>query len=234
MTEAEKIAAYCRENFDLTQVHLGDEFFYRHLPLCIVDTVYGLGNRYSTVVSIVERYCAYTGLTSTRLDRRALPSRDSQQSVSAYRDLLRREGTDYFASEVFRNRRPASPRSTMLRSESSVLFAEVLLDYGVDYWQEASKIINNDAFDADLQTVDGIAVAGVKNFAMLVGNENTIKPDVWILRFLKHTLHRKVTPAGSHRPMRGAATLLGITARELDHEAWKYMREHWETIKRSK
>lgn len=233
MTDGEKIKNYYQTHFGVDKPHLGDEFFYRHLPLCVIDTVFGLSTRYTTVQAIIQRYCEFNGISFTRDKRLELPVKSDQHSIEDYIKLLTDKGTDYFATFVFKNRRPASSSSPKLRAETSLEFAQVLLDYEVNYWQDVHKVINNEKFESDITKIDGMGVAGVRNFAMLAGDKNTVKPDVWILRFLKMVLGRKISTNEAFEPMRNAATELGITARELDHEVWKYMRNNWDTLKKS-
>lgn len=233
MTDAEKIKNHYQTHFGVDKPHLGDEFFYRHLPLCVIDTVFGLGTQYTAVQAIIQRYCDHTGITPTRDKRTVTPLESEQQSVQDFIDLLTDKGTDFYAQQVFKNKRPAFPGSSKLRSETSLEFASILLSYGVNHWQDAHKVINNAAFENVIMTIDGIGPAGVRNFAMLAGDKDTVKPDVWILRFLNMVLGRTISMSEAYVPMRAAATELGITARELDHEVWKYMRENWDTLKNS-
>ncbi|MFS0809480.1 hypothetical protein [Shouchella sp. 1P01AA] len=54
--EALKIANYCRQELDLKQAQLPDEYYYSHLTLCVIDSVFSIGVRYEGVRNTVKRY----------------------------------------------------------------------------------------------------------------------------------------------------------------------------------
>jgi hypothetical protein len=42
---------------DLASTRLADEFYYCSLPLCIIDAVFSIQAKYTTVQAVVRRWC---------------------------------------------------------------------------------------------------------------------------------------------------------------------------------
>ena len=58
---------------------------------------------------------------------------------------------------------------------------------------------------------------------MLAGNENSVKPDVHITRFVEGVLGYKPSKSKIVRLLQKAADILGIRPKQLDNSIWNYM-----------
>ena len=56
MTQTEFIANFCRNNLNLRNAKLGNEYYYQSLPLCIIDALFSIGIKYQTTQSVVQKY----------------------------------------------------------------------------------------------------------------------------------------------------------------------------------
>jgi len=59
-SEAIAVARYAASKLDLKSATLGDEYRYMSLPLCVIDAVFSINNKYKAVQNVVARYCAST------------------------------------------------------------------------------------------------------------------------------------------------------------------------------
>ena len=66
MTQTEFIANFCRNNLNLRNAKLGNEYYYQSLPLCIIDAVFSIGIKYQTTQSVVQKYCNFFKLNKIR------------------------------------------------------------------------------------------------------------------------------------------------------------------------
>lgn len=67
MSDAEIVAKYCREYLDLHSASLPEEYGYRHVPLCIIDSVWSIGVRHEGVQNVVARYAEHVGIRLARV-----------------------------------------------------------------------------------------------------------------------------------------------------------------------
>ena len=74
----------------------------------------------------------------------------------------------------------------------------------------------------DYQTLNvrGFALAGFQYLRMLFGAQTT-KPDVYIIRFVSDTLHRKVSDVESLHLLEAASECAGLSVRAVDNFIWK-------------
>jgi hypothetical protein len=131
---------------------------------------------------------------------------------------------------VYQNRQRTSTRNGILKAEAVLKFAKVLQTFGVEYFQDLSKVINDPAFDSALCTIPGQGSRiSIQYFWMLAGSENFVKPDRMVVRFLEDVLSRKVSVEEASELLQGASNHLlkdfwNMNPRLLDHEVWKYQR----------
>lgn len=229
-------------NIDLIVVHvdrvltldsacLGSEYYYKSLPLCIVDAVYSIGVRYEGVKNVVDRYCARFNLQRTRTTKSLFSPVHEQESISAFCENTERIGPVNMAEEVYRNRQRTSARNGILKADAVYRFAIVLRKYNIEYLQDMSGAVENIALEKDIRSIPGQASGiSLKYFFMLAGSDDIIKPDRMILAFLGEALGRPVSMSEAQDLLSAAAKQLrvnypNLTPRLLDHEIWKYQRD---------
>jgi len=221
------LARYCESVFDLGTALPETDFGYQSLPLCVIDAVYSIGVRYASTVNVVERYCECFGLQKVRTEP-GLPPPDQQESVTYFLRKLERMGIERFAGEVFANWQRTSTRNGILKAEAVLRFAEVLCARSVDYFQDVPKVVSDDGFAEEIKSIPGQrSGVSLSYFFMLTGSDDLVKPDRWVLRFLRDALGREVAQSDALVLIQGACALLlarypHLSPRSLDHAIWEY------------
>jgi hypothetical protein len=228
-----------RVNLPLADFVVNDGYYYPRLPFCVIDTVFSLNARYRSVENVIDRYWAQTGKTKFRRDPHQLPATKEQESISAFIDRLRAVGCDERGrrdetlSAFFGNRARTSPRLSAMRKAGAVLkFAEVLHANKIEYLQDLGVAFDSGRLanlEAAVKTVPGQMSSdiGWRYFLMLTGNDDEVKPDRIIRRFLSSALGCEVTADDAAALVIVAAQRLQskyphMTPRLLDHKIWRY------------
>lgn len=203
------------------------EYHYSCLPLCVVDAVFSIGARYTSTKNTVRRFREYLNLL---LPCEVLPLTSEQLSIS---DLIKKYdelGVEQMADQVYQNRQRTSTNNGILKAEAVLMFAKVLIQYGVNYLQDVDKIIRNEDFEIEIAKIPGQrSKISTYYFYMLVGNENYIKPDRMVERFIASAIGHKLNEEESVSALQQAQRILvkdfpGLTPRTLDSIIWNYQR----------
>ncbi len=203
---------------------LGDEFFPAHLSVALIDAVFNPQLRYKTmVVPIIERYCRYFGLRRTRTARENLPPVEEQETL---RDLIghyEEYGLEYMKEEVFAARY-RSPGTNITKAENVLLAAAELQKIGIDTLQDAREVSleHPGEIKSALIRLHGIGERTINMFLMYSGNDDFVKGDVHVCRFVEKALGRKVSAAEAEKSVKDAAGELKISSRILDYKIWEY------------
>jgi hypothetical protein len=227
---AKRIAAYCEQVIDLEGIHLGKQYYFHSLPLCVITTVYSISIRYESVQKVVDRYCTYFQLPRLRPKQHTFPCQTDQESIPAFVQKMTEYGIDRFTQEIFTNRNRTSTVNGILKAEAVFRFAEVLHKYEIHYFQDVPKVIANPGFERDVRLIPG-QKSGISHdyFLMLTGSEDFIKPDRMVLRFLSQVLGQPVTIPQAQTLIREASAILRpqypqASPRLLDYAIWNYQR----------
>ncbi len=225
------IANFCEEVLDLQTAKLPDEYYYSSVPLCVIDSVFSIGVRYEGVKNTVTRYSNYFNINQYR-NETDLPSFDEQQSVSEFFISFKEHGLQSYADNVFKNKQRTSPRNGILKAEAVYKFCEVLQKYNVEYLQDVKKLYDNKGFEEEIKGIKG-QKSGISlvYFYMLAGEDNWVKPDRMIIRFLEGVLKRKVKIEDAQNLLELTSRQLAnkfpnITPRLLDYQIWNYARSN--------
>lgn len=73
MSEIEMVVKCCKEELNLDNVKLSDEYYYQSLSLCVIDAVFSIGVRYASTRKTVIKYCDFYGIKRIRDDFNSLP-----------------------------------------------------------------------------------------------------------------------------------------------------------------
>ena len=221
---------------------LGREFYYQHLPLCIIDAVFSIGIRYSTVQKVVQNFCQYTNWKCYR-NQKTFPPVSQQRSVSDLLNVFNQFGTgrgiDFqsVATTVFKNRCRTVPRKNgLLKAEAVYRFAQILQRNGIDYFQDLGNRLNTPGFINSLKnqirTIPGLK-SGIAfdYFLMLAGDCNTVKPDRMVKRYLAwlYCYYENMADNTAVTLMTDLLNRLKnfiptLTLRQLDYAIWNFQR----------
>ena len=223
--ELDATVDFLESNFDLDDAEiLPGAYYYTCLPLCLLDAVFSIGVRYSSTANAVKNYCkAYDIPCYGTKENRA----EVAHSIS---DLIRNiesVGVEDFSANVVKNSQRTSSRNGILKSEAVLECAYVFQKNGIESLSDfRSKL--NDTVENQFKEVKGQnSGISLKYLKMLCGDEDTLKPDRHIIRFLESYSNQKVSIADAELLMREILVELNkshpaLTMRELDYIIWKY------------
>lgn len=225
-----QLATFIQSNLDLS-TPLSEEYYYAHLSCCVLDAVFSIGTRYSSTRKVPIRYCDHYTIPRLRKQKTELPSIRQQESLAALVEHIEKTGAVYFAQHVVQNNQRTSTRNGLLKAEASHDFAKVLVHHGVCYFQDLIDHPHLDQIEADILNIKGQS-SGIswRYFLMLAGDEQEVKPDRMILRFLEYITHQSFELAEAVKIIQELVKhplLLPyqLSPRHLDHIIWLWQRE---------
>ena len=207
---------------NLNDAELSDEFFPAHLSIALIDAIFTPQLRYySHVVPIIERYCERFNLHRIRPDRTQLPPVDDQETLADLLDHYKALGSGGFQEEIVRARY-RSPGTKILKSENVKRAAIELRRIGVETLQDAQSKTAHEIKCA-LRPLSGVGDRTIHMFLMYTGDDEYVKGDVHVCRFVATALHMpRVSAEEAERLVQGAGKKLRIAPRLLDYEIWKH------------
>lgn len=134
----------------LKEASLPDEYFYQSLPLCIVDAVFSIGVRYTSVQNVVSRFCGFTGQTKIR-SCSLIPNINDQYSVEDFCMMQEQSDPNLMAESVYKSRHRTSPKNGVLKAQATYEFAKCLKKHGVNYFQDLHKVIDDVNFSNEIK-----------------------------------------------------------------------------------
>lgn len=227
---AELLAAHSAKEFGDVLKKSGDPFkdFYKSLPICILDAVFSIGVRYTSVVNVVNSYIGTFDLTisRTQADETEHTIRDFLANVAKYDTI------EDFSKNVLHNMQRTSSRNGILKAEACREVALVCQKHGINTLRDFNDYADKAALDKDIKSVRGQS-SGImlKYLYMLAGDENRVKPDRHVVRFIKETCAlQKLTDDDAQAVMGRAVEILqpeypNVTVRFLDSLIWETQRQ---------
>ena len=223
---------YCIEKLsDMGTAHLEKEYYYASMPLCVVDSVFSIGVRYEGVKNTVDRLCMYYDIPQKAKKKATLPKVEDQIPTSDFLKLFGDTTAKTLAEEVYGNRQRTSVKNGILKAEAVFRFLSVLNDFGIEYYQDVSRIANNESFELCIKNIPGQRSGiSLKYFLMLAGNDKLIKPDRMIIRFLQDATGTKFNLVQCETILVGVSAALNkngykVTPKLLDRLIWSYQRD---------
>ena len=223
-----EISKYCIEKLDLNNAKLDIGHYYSSLPHCIIDAVFSIGIKYTATRNVVERFSKYLEIDTFRKFKSDFQNTDEQYSVNQFIDFYQKNDIDFITSNVYKNKCRTSTVNGILKSEAVLEFAKVLQKYEINYFQDLTRVINNANFERDIKYIKGQGSGiSLSYFFMLAGDENLIKPDRMIERFVVDCIDKKLSTNELTQLFSKVIKILkanypSLTLRELDHEIWKF------------
>lgn len=226
--EIEKIAQFCKDNLDLKNATLGDEYYYSSLPLCVIDSVFSIGVIYTATRNTVIRFCKYFGIEP--IYNRERQPLTAQMSITEFIKKYDECGLELMTNEVYRNRQKTSPKNGILKSDAVLRFSQVLQQFGVEYLRDVEKIIGLSEFEEKIKNIPGQKSGiSLRYFYMLAGSEDFVKPDRMMERFILSAINKRLSIDETQIAITEAHKTLvpdypGLTLKTLDHAIWNYQR----------
>lgn len=229
MVDNAKMADFARRELDLEAAELSASYFYHSLPICVVDAVFSMGVRYVNALNVVERLCKKTAILKFRAANSDFPARDAQFTVSQCLEHIGGASYEDLAAFFFENWQRTSTKKGILKAEAVVRFLNILDSHGVQTFQDLADC-DLSGIEAKIREIPGQASGKCwRYFLMLAGDDNQVKPDRMIMRFLERFADgsESLSPEGAHVAIvELSAHLRGdfphLTPRLLDHAIWRY------------
>ncbi len=227
-TETKNFIIYIKNRINFNNLVQAEEYGYHNLPLCIIDAVFSIGVKYQSTENSVKRFCEYFGIT--RLREKVLAPQTYQLAVSAFIQFHQDFTFQEMAEKVYQNRQRTSTRNGILKAEAVTLFASLVHQFGANFLQDVQKTMGNAAFETEIARIPGQSSGlSTRYFYMLAGDENFIKPDRMIRRFIDSAIHRELSFDECQELLVSAHAELvrenpPLTPRSLDHQIWLYQR----------
>ncbi len=227
--DVEAFVRYCRKNLKLDTMEVyGGEYNHSCVPLCVIDAVFSIGVRYRRVENTLSRFCEFSRVPMNR--RRKMPPPEDQWPVSRLLKLYKTHGAKFMMEKVYCNRQRTSTANGITKSEAVLRFAQVLGEFGVEYFQHVKGILGDAEFEAKIMQIPGQRSGiSLRYFYMLAGSEDFIKPDRMINRFVEAATSKTFSLDETTRLVVEASKVLsavrpGLKPRTLDNFIWQYQR----------
>lgn len=219
-----KATAFCNEIFaDKKDYKLPEVYYYKHLPLCVIDSIFSIGVKYEIVQNTLNRFCEHF-----KIDKF---SNSGELTTSDFLKLMNQQPIKELTENIYQNRQRTSTRSGILKSEAVILFLEVLQKFEIQKLSDIDKIFNSEQFEIEIKKIPG-QNSGISlvYFFMLAGSDELIKPDRMIIRFLENISGEKVSLNDCQLILVEVSKELkkngfNITPKILDNLIWNYQRE---------
>ncbi|HEV2778257.1 MAG TPA: hypothetical protein VGX25_02550 [Actinophytocola sp.] len=201
-----------------------------HLSLCVLDAVFSINARYGGVVRVCHRHAEHAGLTEPLLpvaDVDQVVGTGRKEPVIRFVELGHQLGPEHLAGQVLRNRGRTSARGGILKADAAIQYAQILATAAIRRLGDvAALLVSPDTLtevEAALRTVPGHGRGAHLSYLwMLAGDDQHVKPDRMVLRWLTHHLGRDVDVPEARTLLTQIANHLGHTPWELDHAIWRH------------
>lgn len=218
----------------LGHIVLPDEYYYAHLPLCVVDAVFSIGAVYTSTQNTVKNFCQFVGIEPLNRQRENLdhlPLTKEQFSIADLLYMYENMTYEQMVDTVFQNRQRTSSRNGILKAEAVRHFSQVLHDAGILYFQDLSGYMHDEYLKNTIKQIPGQrSGVSLSYFFMLAGNEDLIKPDRMVIRFIESVIGRAVGIIEAQILLNEVCQYLrfdfpDLTLRKLDYAIWDYQRK---------
>jgi len=222
-----EISKYCINKLDLNNTKLSNEYYYSSLPLCVVDAIFSISIKYTTTQNVVQRFSNYLNIDKFRKYGSDFKKTNEQYSINKFIYFYEKNDIDFITNNVYKNKCRTSTVNGILKSKAVLEFAKVLQKYEVNYFQDLAKITNNANFEKEIKSIKGQGSGiSLSYFYMLAGDEDLVKPDRMVERFVEDCIGKKLSTNELTQLFLKVikilrATYPTLTLRELDHEIWK-------------
>lgn len=213
---------------------LDREFYYASLPLCVIDAVHSLGVRYESVRAVVGNWCEFQTPAWGHYKSDGKPERSMADFLSAIpRTATGEIDLEKLKREIFRNNhRVYGSLDAPFKAEAVVRFAEVLAAHGIQRFSDLAKTDDLAAAKSEIIKFPGQRSGlSFRYFQMLAGNDDFVKGDRMVIRFVQDASGRKsMSSREAESAVKKAAVNLkskypAMTARLLDNLIWRYQRK---------
>ncbi|MDQ0633716.1 hypothetical protein QFZ40_001625 [Arthrobacter pascens] len=207
-----------------------------HLSLCVLDATFSIGLDYDAVVSpLVFRYAEFAKLSPVifrgpELETKLSP-RPNEQTLTDFLCSIHDFTDAYLADKVLRSNTRTSTTNGILKSAATRQIAEALVGEGIQTLSDVKTLLSDSQterlakVEKRIKAVKGSGNQGIRTgyIWMTAGDDNHVKPDRHVLKWLQNVLGRKVTVTEARNLLQETATTLQLTPWVVDHAIWNHM-----------
>ena len=210
------------QSIPLRTARLSDEFFPAHLPVALIDVVFGSAPGHEpTPACISERYCRHFEIARTRPNPFQVPPAEEQETLGDFIGHYDELGVEGMCEEVFGNG-DHFPGTDTSRAEYVLRLAHELRHIGVDVLQDI-RAWRRKHIDFALRTLGGIDEHVVRMLLNYTGDDDFVWGDVSVRKFVASAIGRNsVSGTRAVNLVRRAAYELVVSPRFLDHQIWRH------------
>ena len=192
---------------------------YDGLALCVLDSIYSTGNRYSSVLRMLARY------REARLEEGGDPYSDGPSDLLSAAE--RWGGTDGFVAQTGYRWRVSTQPSAPFKAASALGAALALQRAGLETIADVRGALSDRARqEASPIKKEWIKLPGQRSgltwtyFLMLAGVPG-VKADRMVVRYVSRALGRQTDPHESALLVAAVADRYGLSQTRLDHAIWR-------------
>ena len=192
---------------------------YDGLALCVLDSIYSTGNRYSSVLRMLARY------REARLEEGGDPYSDGPSDLLSAAE--RWGGTDGFVAQTGYRWRVSTQPGAPFKAASALGAARVLQRAGLETVPDVRGALTDRASqEASPIKKEWIKLPGQRSgltwtyFLMLAGVPG-VKADRMVVRYVSRALGRETDPRESALLVAAVADRYGLSQTRLDHAIWR-------------
>lgn len=220
---------YITRTLNLSEAKLSRGYYYNSVVLCIIDAVYSIGARYSSTENTVFRYCRKIKIEPFRKYGSPTSSIINEHTVSDFLDIIKGHSYEALAASLFENKQRTSTNNGILKAQAVCEFAEILQANNINSFADVPRMYNNLRIENQIRGIRGQGTGiSLNYFYMLSGNDDLIKADRHILRFIYEATGQEVNKQQAEAMLTSCVDKLRVrfphlTCRLLDHTIWSYM-----------
>ena len=122
-----------KQQLNLLNKPLGEEYNYSCIPLAVIDAVYSIRQDYKTVCKVVRRYCTYYDI--------GIYKGDSNKKIHTISDLIRNIektdiNTDTFAKDILHCENKTAGAKPISKAKAVYEFAKTLHNNGIEFFED--------------------------------------------------------------------------------------------------
>ena len=210
------------QSIPLRTAQLSDEFFPAHLPVALIDVVFGSAPGHEQIPACIsERYCRHFEIARTRPNPFQVPPAEDQETLGDFIGHYDELGVEGMCEEVFGNG-DHFPGTNTSRAAYVLRLAHELRQIGVDILQDI-RAWRRKHIDFALRTLGGVDEHVVRLLLNYTGDDDFVWGDVNVRKFVASAIGRNtVSGTRAVNLVRRAAYELVISPRYLDHQIWRH------------
>lgn len=218
-TQADQLLEAVERDLGKEDARWFDPAGYQSVALCVLDSVYSTGNRYSSVLGFLDDY----------RDLRASQGADANTDSAS--DLIEAigmaGGTAAFADKTSKRWRTSTKPGAALKADAALDAAKILRRHKVETVADIlDQFSDRSVQDASLVKKEWLDIEGQRSgltwrYFLMLAKVQGVKADRMIVRYVSAAIGRSVSAAQAGDLIEQVAESMGTTPIKLDHAIWR-------------